>query len=288
VTAPVATAAEFRSCAGLQVLTWPVFDGLGADVLVTARQGGISAGEYASLNLSFSVGDDPGAVLENRRRVAAALGASPGDFVYARQVHGGRAQVVTAADRGRGAQGLSDAIEDADALVTTDPGTVLAIQVADCVPVVLLDPVARVLACVHAGWRGTVARIGAAALATMTSLGARPADVRAGIGPAIAPDRYQVGDEVAASVRQGLGSAVADEVLRADGPGRWLLDLWAANRRVLTEAGVPAGQVFVAGVPTGPEPGMFFSHRAAQPAGRFALVARLHPEAGRPSPGGAR
>jgi YfiH family protein len=288
VTAPVATAAEFRHQAGLQVLTWPVFDGLGADVLITTRQGGVSAGEYATLNLSFSVGDDPAAVLENRRRAAAAVGAEPTDVVYARQVHGGRAQVVTAADRGRGAQALSDAIENADALVTTDPGTTLAIQVADCVPIVLLDPVARVLACVHAGWRGTVARIGAAALDTMTDLGARPADVRAGIGPAIAPDRYQVGDEVAGEVRRGLGSAVAGEVLRPDGPGKWLLDLWAANRRVLTDAGVPAGHVLMAGVPTGPEPGMFFSHRAAQPAGRFALVARLRPDAGQPDPGGDR
>jgi polyphenol oxidase len=164
VTAPVATAAEFRHRGDLQVLTWPAFDGLGADVLVTTRQGGVSAGDYAALNLSLSVGDDPAAVLENRRRVAAALGAGPGDFVYARQVHGGRAQVVTAADRGRGAQRLEDAVADADALVTTQPGTALAILVADCVPIVLLDPVAGVLACVHAGWRGTVARVGAAAL----------------------------------------------------------------------------------------------------------------------------
>lgn len=288
MTAPAATAAQFRHRAGLRVLTWPVFDGLAADVLVTTRQGGVSAGEYGSLNLSFSVGDDPAAVLENRRRVAAALGADTGDFVYARQVHGGRAQVVTAADRGRGARSLADAVDDADALVTTDPGTALTILVADCVPIVLLDPVAGVLACVHAGWRGTVARIGAAALETMTSVGARPADVLAGIGPAIAPDRYQVGDDVAGEVRRGLGSAVAGDVLRPDGPGKWLLDLWAANRRVLTDAGVPAAQVHLAGVPTGPadpggsgssEPGAFFSHRTVQPAGRFALVARLSPEA---------
>jgi polyphenol oxidase len=287
VTAPVATTAEFRHRGDLQVLTWPVFDGLSADVLVTTRQGGVSAGDYAALNLSLSVGDDPAAVLENRRRVAAALGADPGDFVYARQVHGGRAQVVTAADRGRGGQALADAIGHADALVTTDPGTALAILVADCVPIVLLDPVARVLACVHAGWRGTVARVAAAALEAMTALGARPAGVLAGIGPAIAPDRYQVGDEVASEVRRGLGS-IAGEVLRPDGPGKWLLDLWTANRRVLADAGVPAAQIHLAAVPTGPEPGAFFSHRAAQPAGRFALVARLTPEATRRTPEGAR
>jgi polyphenol oxidase len=277
VTAPVATAAEFRTRGDLQVLAWPTLDGRAADILVTTRHGGVSAGDYASLNLSLSVGDDPTAVRENRRRVAAALGADPGDFVYARQVHGGRARVVTAADRGRGTLRLDDAVGDADALVTSDPGTTLAILVADCVPIVLLDPVARVLACVHAGWRGTVARVAEAALTAMASLGSRPADVLAGIGPAIAPDRYQVGDEVAAEVRAGLG-CVAGDVLRPDGPGRWLLDLWTANRRVLTAAGVPAAQVYAAGVATGPEPGAFFSHRAAQPAGRFALVARLSPQ----------
>jgi hypothetical protein len=194
---------------------------------------------------------------------------------------------VTAADRGRGAERLADAVGDADALVTTDPGTALAILVADCVPIVLLDPVARVLACVHAGWRGTVARVAATALAAMTELGAAPAAVLAGIGPAIAPDRYQVGDEVAAEVRRGLGP-VAGEVLRPDGPGKWLLDLWTANHRVLTGAGVPAAQIQLAGVPTGPEPGAFFSHRAAQPAGRFALVARLAPQATRRTPEGAQ
>ena len=195
-----------------------------------------------------------------------------------------------------GRRRLADAIGDADALVTTDPGTALAILVADCVPIVLLDPVARVLACVHAGWRGTVARVAVAALEAMAALGARPAGVLAGIGPAIAPDRYQVGDEVAAEVRRGLGS-IAAEVLRPDGPGKWLLDLWAANRRVLADAGVPAAQIHLAAVPTGPvpggpgpggpEPGAFFSHRAAQP-GRFALVARLTPEATRRTPEGAR
>lgn len=284
---PAATAAEFRYRGALPVLTWPAFDGMGAEVLVTTRHGGVSAGEYSSLNLSFSVGDDPAAVLENRRQVAVALGCDPGDFVYARQVHGGRAQVVTGADRGRGARAAADAIEDADALVTTDPGAALAILVADCVPIVLLDPAAGVLACVHAGWRGTVARVAEAALTAMAALGSRPDDVLAGIGPAIAPDRYQVGDDVADEVRSGLGGAVG-AVLRPDGPGKWLLDLWAANRLLLAEAGVPAAQIHLAGVPTGPEPGTFFSHRAAQPAGRFALVARLSPDTGRPSPEAAR
>jgi hypothetical protein len=184
--------------------------------------------------------------------------------------------VVSAADRGRGTLSTSDAIEDADALVTGDPGTVLATIVGDCVPVVLYDPVAHVLACVHAGWRGTVARIGQAALGVMSSLGSRPTDVLAGVGPAIAPDRYQVGAEVAAEVRRCLGDE-AGEFLRDDGQGKWLLDLWGANTRILAQAGVPGRQIHVAPVATGPGPDQFFSDRTARPCGRFALVARLKP-----------
>jgi hypothetical protein len=270
--------------------------------MVTTTFGGVSAGPYATLNLSFSVGDDPAAVLGNRQRVARALGTGLGEFVFARQVHGGRAQVVSAADRGRGTLGVEDAIADADALVTREPGTVLAILVGDCVPIVLYDPVAQVLAGVHAGWRGTVAGVTQAAVTAMVSLGARPADIRAGIGPAIAPDRYQVGGDVRDAVVAGLGDEAAG-VLRPDGTGRWLLDLWSANRKMLTRAGVPDDQIYLAAIPTGPDQlgyvrslpgdsgdddtggrGLFFSDRTARPCGRFALVARLtggHVDGGR-------
>src|SRR5439155_16935102 len=123
-------------------LTWPDLDASGADAVVTARAGGVSSGPYESLNLSLSVADDPGCVLENRHRLATAVGAAPGDFVFARQVHGDGVRVVGEADRGSGALSLDDAIEGADALVTTSSGVVLAILTADCVPIVLHDPVA--------------------------------------------------------------------------------------------------------------------------------------------------
>ena len=201
-TGPVAAGSTVLrpSPAGLALLTWPVLDASGADAAVTARSGGVSSGPYATLNLSLSVGDDPGCVLANRRRLAAGFGASPEDFVFARQVHGAGVRVVGAADRGSGAFCLDDAIAGADALVTRTPGVVLAILTADCVPIVLHDPVAGVLGCVHAGWRGTVAGVSAAALAAMQALGSRPSDVIAGIGPAVAAARYQVGPEVRQAV----------------------------------------------------------------------------------------
>ncbi|MGD0608830.1 MAG: peptidoglycan editing factor PgeF [Streptosporangiaceae bacterium] len=281
-----------REAGALGLLTWPALDASGAQAAVTTRSGGVSSGPYSSLNLSLGVGDDPAAVLENRRRLAAGFGARLADFVFAGQVHGAGVRVVGQADAGSGAFSGGDAIPATDALVTSTPGVVLAILTADCVPIVLHDPVAGVLACVHAGWRGTVARVCAAAVAAMQTLGSRPADVVAGIGPAIAPARYQVGPDVHQAVTQAFApvpQAAPVPFLQPDSaPGRWRLDLWSANRFVLTEAGVPASQIYVTDVPTGPtdppDPagpadhrglGSFFSDRTARPCGRLALIARL-------------
>jgi YfiH family protein len=292
--------ARIRAAGALNLLTWPALEASGANAVVTARGGGVSSGPYATLNLSLSVGDDPARVLENRRRLAAAFGADPGDFVFARQVHGAVVKIVGRADRGSGALTLDDAVPDTDALITTSPDVVLAILTADCVPIVLHDPVAGVLACVHAGWRGTVARVPAAAVAAMESLGSRPSDILAGVGPAVAPARYQVGPDVHQAVTHAFGPA-APGFIRPDpaAPGRWLLDLWSANRHVLREAGLPDPQIHITTLPTGPlppatptshatpadptgpspptSPGHFFSDRVARPCGRLALVARLRP-----------
>lgn len=257
----------------LDVLGWPVFAGLGVDTFVTTRDGGASTGGYASLNLGLHVGDDDALVLHNRAVVAAALGVKLDDFVFCEQAHRAEVQVVTDEHRGRGAHTLADAIPATDALVTANPNIALAVLVADCVPIVLYDPRARVLACVHAGWRGTVRGVAAATVRVMGALGSRPADIRAGIGPAIEPDRYQVGAEVVAAVAEAFPDE-QDAVVRPDGAGRWLFDLWRANRRQLTAAGVPDGQVNVAGLGTGAGT-PFFSHRAQAPCGRFAAVARL-------------
>jgi copper oxidase (laccase) domain-containing protein len=147
---------------------------------------------------------------------------------------------------------------------------------------VLHDPVAGVLACVHAGWRGTVARVTAATLAAMRGLGTRPSDVIAGIGPAVGADRYQVGPDVHQAVTRSFGQAAAG-FIRPDPSAthRWLLDLPSANRHALRQAGVPGDQIHATDQVTGPDRGQFFSDRTARPCGRLALAARLRP-------GGAR
>lgn len=268
----VTDVASLRPSGELELMTW---NALGeVEAYVTTRSGGVSIGPYESLNLGLSVGDDPEAVRENRRRVAAAIGADLGDFVFSRQVHGAGVRIVDAADRGTGALGHGDPVPEGDVLVTADPSVVLAILTADCVPVVLHDPEAGVLGCVHAGWRGTVARACGAAVEAMTRLGAAPGRIVAGIGPAIGADRYQVGHEVHDAARSAFGE-IAAAVIQPDGAGRWLFDLPAANRLVLRAAGVADGSIHTAQYVTGD--GLFFSDRSARPCGRLALVARLNP-----------
>jgi YfiH family protein len=265
-----------RTTSELPVLTWPIFAGLGLEAVVTTRAGGNSVGRYASLNLGLHVGDDPEAVLNNRRQAAAVVGGTLDELVFCEQVHGREVVVVTAEHRGRGAVSAGDAMPGADALVTSAVGPVLVIMVADCVPVVLFDPVQRILACVHAGWAGTVRGVTSAAVQQLRELGSDPADLRAGIGPSIHPDRYQVGPDVVDAARSAFGARV-DEVVRPDGTGAWTFDLWQANLIQLTSAGVPAAQVQIAGLDTGPRT-PFFSHRSEGPCGRFAVLARITEE----------
>jgi purine-nucleoside/S-methyl-5'-thioadenosine phosphorylase / adenosine deaminase len=273
VANPAASAARFRARGGLSVLTWPALESLGVDAVVTTRYGGVSRGPYRSLNLGLHVGDDPSSVLENRRRAARAVDAHLDDLIIARQVHGRSVALVTAADRGRGARRGEDAPAEADVLVTTAPGPGLVTLVADCVPLVLYAPGPRALACVHAGWRGTMEGVAGSALETLTALGSRPSEVHAAIGPAVAPERYEVGAEVARAARRAFTGDVSD-IVWPGGGGRWQCDLVAANRRALTDAGVRPERVLVASATTGPG-GPFFSDRASRPCGRFALLARL-------------
>lgn len=256
---PTALDAYANTCrAGVRVLVFPLLRGSGADAIVTTRAAG---------NLALHVGDDAAAVREHRARSAAAIGRTLDDIVFAEQVHGVKVTRVGTADAGT-------TVSETDALVTTDAGVGLATLVADCVPIVLFDPVARVLATVHAGWRGTVARITEAALRTMIECGADPARVLAGLGPALPFERNQVGPEVADAARDAFGAA-ADVLLVPDAArGKWRFDLWSANAHLLRDGGVPAAQIAIARVPTGPD-GEFFSHRAEQPCGRFALLAAI-------------
>jgi hypothetical protein len=233
---------------------------LGVRAIVTTRSGGVSTGSYASLNLGGHVGDEPAHVAQNRSRLAAAMNVATDALVIANQVHGCDVAVV----------GHGDEPGDVDVLVTTDPAVVLCVLVADCVPAVLVDPVAAVLAVVHVGWRGVAAGTMLAGVDAVVANGADPARCRAYLGPRISARSYEVGDEVVAAFRAvGCG----DDVVVAD-DGRSHADLAGACARQLAASGVQPGHVTVSSsVTDGGE--RFFSDRARRPCGRFAIAARL-------------
>lgn len=211
------------------------------------RQGGVSAGSFASLNFGTKGGDDPRNVAENLRRLAEAAGFAPERFYRLRQVHG--AEVVEVTEQTRPSELLE---RPADALVTAARGATVGVVTADCVPVLFAGPGGTV-GVAHAGWRGIVAGV---LEATLERLGSAPAAVRVAVGPCIGVERYEVGPEVAQRFEAEPG-AVSRE------PGhRPHLDLQAAVRARLEAAGVPRASISVPSeLCTYTRADLFFSYR---------------------------
>jgi YfiH family protein len=263
--------------AGIRFLTYGVFEPyLNVTNVVTTRAGGASAAPYEGLNFGFRSGDDPGAVLENRAAVAQILGIEPEFYTAAEQVHGSAVALVRAADRGRGAVAWEDTLRGMDALVTNEPGLPLVILTADCVAISMYDTRGNAVAMVHAGWKGTLGRIVEKTLAVMSSeYGTRPADVVAGLSPAVGPCHYQVGEEVAASFRTEFGPDAEDFFVKGDA-GRIALDLWKANLAQLAAAGVPPDRAEAGRLCSACDPARFYSYRRdGERTGRMAGIIEL-------------
>ncbi|OPX87566.1 MAG: Laccase domain protein [Pelotomaculum sp. PtaB.Bin104] len=254
----------------------PLFEATGLVThCFTTRGGGGSTGPYASLNTAFHVGDRADCVRENRSLICRALGIEPGKIVAGSQVHGDRVAVVDAGSQGRGALTYEDSLPGVDALVTAVPGLPLASFYADCVPIFLLDPVSRVVALAHAGWKGTVAKIGLKTVQKMTAVfGTNPKDCLAAIGPSIGFCCYEIDQEVFGQVKGSI-SYWTDLVVPVR-PGKWHLDLWQANRRTLADAGLLNSNIDLAGLCTSCRTDLFFSYRAqGGTAGRMASLIML-------------
>ncbi len=231
------------------VPSWPV--AAQVQSFVTTRNGGASVGAYATLNLGGN-GDNDAAVAENRRRVEAFLPSPP---VWLDQVHG--TTVANIAGESRRTAPV------ADAAVTREANVVLAVRVADCLPVLLAARDGGVIGIAHAGWRGLAHGVVENAVAAMSIPSSK---IDAWLGPAIGPDAFEVGDDVFVAFTENDGAAAA--CFRAVHPGKWHADLYALARRRLEQTGVR--DVFGGGYCTCADDARFYSYRRTRETGRMA------------------
>jgi len=238
---------------------------------VTAREGGFSKPPYNGLNLGLHVGDDPQDVIKNRELLASTLGAVLGNFVFANQTHSAHVALVEAGHRGCGATEAGTAISDTDALITREQNMWLCVQVADCVPILLYDPVQQVVAAVHAGWKGIVKKIALAAVHTMIHhCGSRPENILAGLGPANGPCCYEIGEEVMQQI-VALEELSQGSITPGNKFGKYFFDQWRAVTLQLLGSGLDANHIEQSRLCTQCLHKTFFSSRAdLGTTGRFA------------------
>lgn len=226
----------------------------------STRLGGVSPAPWDSLNLGAARGDEPAHVAENFRRFCAAVGADPAGLVKNHQVHSGLIRRAGPADR------LSDpaapGTAQADGLITDQPGVCLTIFSGDCIPVLLYDPVRRVIAAAHAGWRGTAAGIAARAVEAMVrDYGCDPEHILAAIGPGIGPCCFETHADVPEGLRSGLGADAEGFIRPLPGGEKFRVDLKGANARFLVRAGLSPAHIALCSACTACRPDLFWSHR---------------------------
>ena len=229
----------------------------------TTRIGGVSSLPHlASLNLGNNRGDDPANVKENFRRIFAAAGL-PDSFVSAVQIHS-KTVLFTR-------EPLPEH-PHLDGFCTDAPGLTLCVKVADCIPILLCDKNAGVIAALHAGWRGTASGIVAKGLEKMVEAGAHPENIVAAIGAGLGTCCFAVREDFIAEFTALAGENMAQKFIENRG-GRFFADLKGANVEALTDAGVPRGQIDVCPLCTCCDPDLFFSHRAS--GGKRGTMAAL-------------
>lgn len=250
---------------GIRFLTFPSLD---ADNRIShgifQRHGGCSPQPWSSLNLSTTVGDTRENVIENRTRIMRSLGFPEDDFFDVWQIHSARVVVVNQ-PRSR-----EQTYIQADAIITNSPKVVLLMRFADCVPVLLFNPVNCVIGLAHAGWKGTVQKIARVAVEKMNqAFGTKPQDIQACIGPSISSERYPVGLDVINEVKDAFPNVW--QALVYFNKDQYHLDLWRSNGQVLKEAGVE--KITHANICTATNFKDWFSHRAEKgKTGRFGIL----------------
>ena len=224
------------------------FNAIGAiKHLVTGKNPHINKGRISGLNFSYSVEDDEAIVAENRKLVSEIFNLPLSKVIIPQQTHSDNIGIVTT-------ETLDYNWSDADALITQLPGVIIGVLSADCVPVLLVDPVKSVVAAIHAGWKGTAKSIVPKTIEKMHNLfGSDPLDIIAGIGPSISCNQYEVGEEVANHFR------AESQVKKVN--GKSCLNLWIENEMQLLESGIQKENINVAGMCTFSNSELFYSAR---------------------------
>jgi polyphenol oxidase len=257
----------FKQQDNLRCYQFESFENLKIEQGIYTRQGGVSPAPWNSLNMGASVGDDRANNIENRARMFAQFGRPVESLFDVWQVHGTH---VIASDSPRP---LDEPHQKADIILTNRAEVTLFMRFADCVPIFLCDPAKKVIGLVHAGWKGSVAKIAIVAVKAMEEIyGSRSEDIYAGIGPSIGPDHYEVHEDVIQPVREAFKDRANEALQKSD--GKTTLNLWLLNRMALEEAGIK--HIQVAEICTACHTEDWFSHRMEHgKTGRFGALLAL-------------
>jgi len=257
----------FNEADGLRYYSFDYLQPMGVIHGIFTRHGGVSPAPWDSLNLGGTLGDERQNIIENRRRIFNVFGRPVESIFDVWQVHGTE---IICADEPRP---LNAPHQKADAILTNRPGISLFMRFADCVPILLYDPVKRVVGIVHAGWQGTVNKIAALTIRAMQKqYGSYPPYIFAGIGPSIGPDHYEVGPEVMTMVRKAFGETA--DLLISQKDRKPHFDLWKANILALNDEGVE--HIILSSICTTCNSSDWYSHRGEHGrTGRFAAIIAL-------------
>lgn len=229
----------------------------------STRLGGVSREHLYSMNLGFKRGDDIENVYENYKRFAAALEIDYNSFVLSYQTHTTNILKVGRADMGKGLT-KERGYTDVDGLITNEPGVTLTTFYADCVPLLFVDTANRAIGTSHSGWRGTVNKMGLKTVQKMTEeYGTDPKDIAAAIGPSICRDCYEVSGDVISEFERNFSKEIVDNICLKKENGKYMLDLWKANKYVLLEAGILEENISITNICTCCNSELLYSHRAS-------------------------
>ena len=229
----------------------------------STRLGGVSKGEFTSMNMAFNRGDNPESVTENYKRICKSAGFDFDSLTASAQDHNTFVRAVTSENKGVGIYKPRD-LQSVDALITNEKGVTLVTYYADCTPLFFVDTKQKAIGLAHAGWRGSVGRIGEKVVNKMTELyGTNPADIVAAIGPAISVCCYEV-DKPCADNFYALSDLDSSRFVFPKDNGKYMIDLLETNRQILVAAGVKNENITVSDVCTNCNSELLWSHRATK------------------------